>query len=336
MSPSSRGDASGGARPRADVGAELSCSTSRWRRSTSSSAAHFRISSASGRSFSADRLCDARPVRCAARGSRAGSPGGAGRRIGSPDLCDGALARRDPARRAAAGCVVRAGISGTRGAPGAHRKKAIAPERKMHFSSLARAHLRDTTLTPRASYRGERCQDREKKMRREQKSRRKARCPESAAKKTAGSPCRLMEPSIRARRCAGHREKPIPRTEVTKKLWAYIKRTNCRTRRPRMIRADDALNGIRRQADGQHVEMTSRRQALKFRVFRERLATLRARGITGRCVGSRHERAAWSSNCAPEPLQRQWKGKTVRAAGPQAPASRAPGGSPVQGTRSAC
>ena len=37
-------------------------------------------------------------------------------------------------------------------------------------------------------------------------------------------------------------DKPLPRTEVTKKLWAYIKRNNLQDKKNRrMIHADDAL-----------------------------------------------------------------------------------------------
>jgi chromatin remodeling complex protein RSC6 len=39
--------------------------------------------------------------------------------------------------------------------------------------------------------------------------------------------------------------KPIPRTEVTKKLWAYIKRNKLQdTKNKRMINADSTLKGV--------------------------------------------------------------------------------------------
>jgi chromatin remodeling complex protein RSC6 len=39
--------------------------------------------------------------------------------------------------------------------------------------------------------------------------------------------------------------KPIPRTEVTKKLWAYIKRHGLQDKKnKRMIKADDALRPV--------------------------------------------------------------------------------------------
>ena len=40
-------------------------------------------------------------------------------------------------------------------------------------------------------------------------------------------------------------DKPLPRTEVTKKLWAYIKRNNLQDKKNRrMIHADDALKTV--------------------------------------------------------------------------------------------
>lgn len=39
--------------------------------------------------------------------------------------------------------------------------------------------------------------------------------------------------------------KPIPRTEVTKRLWAYIKKNGLQdTKNKRMIKADAALKGV--------------------------------------------------------------------------------------------
>jgi chromatin remodeling complex protein RSC6 len=39
--------------------------------------------------------------------------------------------------------------------------------------------------------------------------------------------------------------KPIPRTEVTKKLWAYIKKNGLQdSKNKRMIKADDTLKGV--------------------------------------------------------------------------------------------
>jgi upstream activation factor subunit UAF30 len=40
-------------------------------------------------------------------------------------------------------------------------------------------------------------------------------------------------------------DKPIPRTEVTKKLWAYIRKKGLQDQKnKRMINADDALKGV--------------------------------------------------------------------------------------------
>ena len=40
-------------------------------------------------------------------------------------------------------------------------------------------------------------------------------------------------------------DKPIPRTEVTKKLWAYIKKNNLQdAKESRMINADDKLKAV--------------------------------------------------------------------------------------------
>jgi chromatin remodeling complex protein RSC6 len=40
-------------------------------------------------------------------------------------------------------------------------------------------------------------------------------------------------------------EKPVPRTEVTKKLWAYIKKNGLQDpKNRRMIRADEALKPV--------------------------------------------------------------------------------------------
>ena len=44
---------------------------------------------------------------------------------------------------------------------------------------------------------------------------------------------------------ASRRRKPLPRTEVTKKLWAYIKKNGLQDQKNRrMIKADDALKSV--------------------------------------------------------------------------------------------
>ena len=51
--------------------------------------------------------------------------------------------------------------------------------------------------------------------------------------------------------------KPIPRTEVTKKLWAYIKRNGLQDKKNRrMIHADDALRPVFGKALVNMFEMT--------------------------------------------------------------------------------
>jgi chromatin remodeling complex protein RSC6 len=73
----------------------------------------------------------------------------------------------------------------------------------------------------------------------------------AAAKKTAKKPARkanaaFMKPvTPSAALAAVTGEKPLPRTEVTKKLWAYIKKNGLQDpKNKRMIRADDALKPI--------------------------------------------------------------------------------------------
>jgi upstream activation factor subunit UAF30 len=69
----------------------------------------------------------------------------------------------------------------------------------------------------------------------------------SAAKKTARKPnaafMRPVQPSPALSQVIG--DKPVPRTEVTKKLWAYIKKNQLQDpKNRRMIRADDALKPV--------------------------------------------------------------------------------------------
>ena len=69
----------------------------------------------------------------------------------------------------------------------------------------------------------------------------------TATKKTAPKPnaafMKPMTPSAALSEVVG--AKPIPRTEVTKKLWAYIKKNGLQDKKnKRMIRADDALKPV--------------------------------------------------------------------------------------------
>ena len=51
--------------------------------------------------------------------------------------------------------------------------------------------------------------------------------------------------------------KPLPRTEVTKKLWAYIKKNNLQDKKDkRCINADDKLKPIFKKAQVTMFEMT--------------------------------------------------------------------------------
>ena len=54
---------------------------------------------------------------------------------------------------------------------------------------------------------------------------------------------RPVQPSAALSEVVG--SKPIPRTEVTKKLWAYIKKNKLQDQKNRrMIKADDALKPV--------------------------------------------------------------------------------------------
>ena len=67
------------------------------------------------------------------------------------------------------------------------------------------------------------------------------------AKKTGRKPSaafmKPMQPSAALGEVVG--SKPLPRTEVTKKLWAYIKKNKLQDQKnKRMIKADDALKPV--------------------------------------------------------------------------------------------
>ncbi len=67
------------------------------------------------------------------------------------------------------------------------------------------------------------------------------------AKKSARKPnaafMKPMQPDGALSEVVG--SKPIPRTEVTKKLWAYIKKNGLQDKKnKRMIKADDALKPV--------------------------------------------------------------------------------------------
>ena len=78
---------------------------------------------------------------------------------------------------------------------------------------------------------------------------RKRAVKKSARKKTASKRkpsaafMKPMQPSAALSEVVG--SKPIPRTEVTKKLWAYIKRKGLQDQKERrMINADDNLRAV--------------------------------------------------------------------------------------------
>ena len=79
----------------------------------------------------------------------------------------------------------------------------------------------------------------------------------TAKKKTARKPnaafMKPVTPSATLAEVVG--AKPMPRTEVTKKLWAYIKKNGLQDKKNRrMINADDNAEGrVRRQGVREHV-----------------------------------------------------------------------------------
>ena len=65
----------------------------------------------------------------------------------------------------------------------------------------------------------------------------------TAARKPNAAFMKPMTPSAALSEVVG--SKPIPRTEVTKKLWAYIKKNELQDKKNRrMIKADDALKPV--------------------------------------------------------------------------------------------
>ena len=76
------------------------------------------------------------------------------------------------------------------------------------------------------------------------------------AKKTANSKFMApVNPSEALAEIVG--AKPLPRTEVTKKLWAYIKKNNLQDKKDkRCINADDKLKPIFKKAQVTMFEMT--------------------------------------------------------------------------------
>src|SRR5215213_953209 len=75
----------------------------------------------------------------------------------------------------------------------------------------------------------------------------KKAAPKKAAKKSARKPNAAfmapLTPSPALAEVVGN--KPMPRTEVIKKIWEYIKKNNCQDKKNRrMINADEKLRGL--------------------------------------------------------------------------------------------
>ena len=65
----------------------------------------------------------------------------------------------------------------------------------------------------------------------------------STGRKPSAAFMKPMTPSPALAEVVG--DKPLPRTEVTKKMWAYIKRNNLQDKKNRrMIHADDSLKEV--------------------------------------------------------------------------------------------
>jgi len=65
----------------------------------------------------------------------------------------------------------------------------------------------------------------------------------TSARKPSAAFMRPVTPSAALAEVVG--DKPIPRTEVTKKLWAYIKKNGLQDKaNKRMINADDKLKAV--------------------------------------------------------------------------------------------
>lgn len=79
-----------------------------------------------------------------------------------------------------------------------------------------------------------------------------AKKPAAAAKKSAGGAAKrkpnaafmkAMTPSSQLAEIVG--DKPVPRTEIVKKIWAYIKKNGLQdAKEKRMINADDKLKAV--------------------------------------------------------------------------------------------
>ncbi len=101
----------------------------------------------------------------------------------------------------------------------------------------------DPPLSECACFRGETDSPWEEKL----MAAKKAAAKKPAAKKTARKPnaafMKAMQPSAALAKIVG--EKPLPRTEVVKKLWAYVKKKDLQDKKERRnINADDLLREV--------------------------------------------------------------------------------------------
>ena len=76
------------------------------------------------------------------------------------------------------------------------------------------------------------------------KAAKKKAAPKKAAKRKPNAAfMKPVQPSATLAEVIG--SKPMPRTEVTKKIWAYIKKNGLQDKKnKRMIKADDALKAV--------------------------------------------------------------------------------------------
>ena len=82
-----------------------------------------------------------------------------------------------------------------------------------------------------------------------------AKTAKKKARKANAAFMKPVTPSAQLAEVVG--SKPIPRTEVTKKLWAYIKKNGLQDKtNKRMIKSDDTLKAIFKKPSVNMFEMT--------------------------------------------------------------------------------
>jgi chromatin remodeling complex protein RSC6 len=83
----------------------------------------------------------------------------------------------------------------------------------------------------------------EKTMAVKKKASKKAPAKKKSARKPSAAFMKPLQPDAALGAVVG--TKPLPRTEVTKKLWVYIKKNGLQDKKnKRMIKADDALKAV--------------------------------------------------------------------------------------------